>query len=112
MVGSQIRLLWYYVKSNQLIADLGTRRGAKLSDVNRESKWINGYDWMHNDEVNFPVKSVADLKLSDTKVQSFGKKIYSPFQREEDLTDFEWPQSYNLCLLVNIPGSSTREVCT
>ena len=31
------RSQWYYVESSNLIADLGTRRGAKLTDVDADS---------------------------------------------------------------------------
>ena len=32
----------------------------------------------------------------------------TPFQNYENLTDFEWPQSKNLCFLVNDLGNSAR----
>ena len=37
---------WYYVKSADMIADLGTRRGATVKDVNQESAWNLGFSWM------------------------------------------------------------------
>ena len=34
---------WRYVKSKNMIADLGTRKGAKIEDVSETSQWNNGY---------------------------------------------------------------------
>ena len=31
---------WYYVSSNDIVADLGMRKGAKAVDVGLESSWI------------------------------------------------------------------------
>ena len=58
------RSQWYYIESKRLIADLGTRKGAKLSDVDANSAWINGYEWMRKYESTFPLLSISDLKLS------------------------------------------------
>ena len=38
--------LWRYVQSKNMIADLGTKKGAKVKDVMDNSTWINGYGWM------------------------------------------------------------------
>ena len=37
---------WLHIKSSDMIADIGTRKGATLDDVNQESSWINGFEWM------------------------------------------------------------------
>ena len=55
---------WYYVGSKQNIADLGTRKGAQISDVGPDSCWINGLPWMSGFEQDFPVQKVEDLILS------------------------------------------------
>ena len=34
---------WKYIKSSDMIADIGTRRGATLDTVSQNSDWINGY---------------------------------------------------------------------
>ena len=36
---------WFYVESKNMTADLGTRKGAKISDVSENSRWVNGEDW-------------------------------------------------------------------
>ena len=55
---------WYYVGSKQNIADLGTRKGAQISDVGPDSCWINGLPWMKGLEHEFPLQKVEDLILS------------------------------------------------
>ena len=46
---------WKYVDSKNMIADIGTRKGTKLKDVDQASQWINGYDWMRKYSKVFPV---------------------------------------------------------
>ena len=70
---------WRHVDSDNMIADLGTRRGVTLSDVGPDSPWINGHDWMRLDSSEFPVKTIADIKLSNEN-----KKVA---QKEEVLID-------------------------
>ena len=41
---------WYYVKSKDMIADIGTRRCMSLQDVDENSVWAYGYEWMTQDE--------------------------------------------------------------
>ena len=55
---------WRYVESSNMPADLGTRKGATIADVNQESDWINGLPWMRDDEDDFPTQSVEDLALN------------------------------------------------
>ena len=59
---------WRYVKSSDMIADLGTRKGASMEDVLESSLWINGYPWMRRDEKDFPTKTVKEIKLSGEEV--------------------------------------------
>ena len=55
---------WSYIQSKDNIADLGTRSGAQIKDVNQSSDWINGLTWMHLPSSKFPVQSADDLKLT------------------------------------------------
>ena len=36
---------WYYVSSENMTADIGTRKGATMEDVSENSLWQNGHDW-------------------------------------------------------------------
>ena len=40
---------WKYVKTNDMPADLGKRRGASIKDVSMGSAWQNRFDWMQRD---------------------------------------------------------------
>ena len=55
---------WYYVGTKDMIADMGTRKGAKCSDVGADSLWMNGYDWMKLEKACFPIKSITDISLT------------------------------------------------
>ena len=54
---------WRKVDTKDNIADLGTRKGAKLPDVSPGSVWIGGKDWYRNEEVTFPLKSISEIVL-------------------------------------------------
>ena len=53
---------WRYVKSADMPADIGTRRGATLADVSSDSAWQKGYDWMTKDVSEFPAQTYDDIK--------------------------------------------------
>ena len=55
---------WFYVRSKDNIADLGSRKGAKIDDIGPQSPWINGYEWMRNAPEDFPLLSVDQIVLS------------------------------------------------
>ena len=66
---------WRYVKSADMIADIGTRPGATINDIDENSVWINGYDWMKKDESQFPDMTVEELKLSKCEMQEVLKEM-------------------------------------
>ena len=37
---------WKNVQSKDMIADLGTRKSVKTEQVDQESVWKNGFEWM------------------------------------------------------------------
>ena len=55
---------WHYVESHDMIADLGTRRGATIDDVKPGSDWYNGYDWMRRPSSEFPILTYEEVKES------------------------------------------------
>ena len=67
-VGEIIRLVdrseWYYVRSADNIADLVTRKGARIEDVGSDSCWVRGSPWMRGEESSFPIVTVEQLVLS------------------------------------------------
>ena len=72
---------WFYVQSNDMIADIGTRRGASLDDLKQSSKWINGFKWMNLKTSQFPMKSIKDLNLSMPELKEIQKEI--PYSSSE-----------------------------
>jgi len=67
---------WHYVNTSNMIADLGTRKGATLVDVNKESTWINGFDWMQLDHSKFPIKTAQELKLNESEISEVHKESH------------------------------------
>ena len=67
---------WFYIDTKNMLADIGTRRGATLEEVNGQSKWINGHEWMRLDKSEFPVKTAQELKLSESEVLEFQKECH------------------------------------
>ena len=65
---------WRYVESKYMSADLGIRKGAKVSDVGPDSNWICGHEWMRGPESGFPLKTAAELVLSAVELQEAGKE--------------------------------------
>ena len=47
-----------------MIADLGTRRGATMEDINSSSHRINGLSLRNKEVEDFPIKTVRKLSLS------------------------------------------------
>ena len=66
--------LWRYVKSQDMIADIGTRKGATIKDVGPESQWINGFDWMRGPESEFPMHSTSEIILCGESRQEMLKE--------------------------------------
>ena len=83
------RSSWYYVESSLLIADLGTRKGVSLKDVDCNSDWINGYSWMRLERIEFPIAPVTDFVMSSAEKESYQKELFAPYQKEDE---YEWPQ--------------------
>ena len=76
---------WYYVQSKNMIADIGTRKGAHIKDVNQTSTWINGYKWMQGEFTSFPIKTVNQINLYNTELREVKLETYNPSQ---DTTSF------------------------
>ena len=68
---------WAFIDSENNMADIGTRKGAKINDVCEGSVWMNGYSWTSLPENEFPIKFVHKIKLSaqDRKSCEFEKLI-------------------------------------
>ena len=58
---------WYYIQSKNNIADVGTRKGVQVKDVEQDSAWMNGYPWMTTSERDFPTMTIHSLPLKRIK---------------------------------------------
>ena len=65
---------WFYVNTKDMIADLGTRRGATISEISDDSTWINGFEWMTHNFTDFPIKTAKDLRLSQKEMAEVQKE--------------------------------------
>ena len=65
---------WFYIPSDQNLADIGTRRGVTFKEVNQSSLWINGHQWMKQPKSFFPIQSTADIKLSNQQINEVAKE--------------------------------------
>ena len=65
---------WKYVSTENMLADLGTRKGATIQDVGRDSVWVNGYPWMKMTSDNFPIKTIEEVKLNAEEKKLFDKE--------------------------------------
>ena len=53
---------WFYVPTDCNIADLGTRF-ANVSDIDMNSQWQNGPEWMRYEYSDMPIKTVDQVKM-------------------------------------------------
>ena len=58
-----------------MVADIGTRKGVKVSGVLQNSTWTNGLDWMSMPENNFPIFTVEQIKLDNAGVENIENEL-------------------------------------
>ena len=56
---------WFHVSSENNVADIGTRPLKNIADVGLDSIWQNGKEWMYLEDTEMPIKSLAQIKLSE-----------------------------------------------
>ena len=66
--------LWRYVDGANMVADIGTRKGVKVSEVKEDSTWIKGFSWMSKAKEDFPVFTVEQIKLDKVELQNLRKE--------------------------------------
>ena len=55
---------WFHIDGQNMTADIGTRKGAKLGDISESSPWMCGHAWAKLNEKDFPIRSASQIKLS------------------------------------------------
>ena len=83
---------WWYVCSEDMIADIGTRRCTSTDVVHPDGIWMKGYDWMRGAISSFPMSSAKEITLNNQQMQSMKKEtqesIFRPM-RVHHVTDQE-----------------------
>ena len=75
----------HYINSKNNIADLGTKRRAKLSAVLDNSIWVNRHDWAKLDKTQFPIQSFEELKLNKEEIKGYENEIL-----KSEMIDVDW----------------------
>ena len=68
---------WHHVESGLNPADLGTRKGVKVSDIDSDSAWINGKRWMSQplEELKGTVlRNIDDVKCDKDQLEEIQKE--------------------------------------
>ena len=65
---------WRYVQSDDMVADIGTRRGVSVNEIKADSTWINGYKWMTAEVNEFPALTVDEVKLNSSELNEASKE--------------------------------------
>ena len=66
---------WFYVQTSDMIADIGTRKGATIQDVDINSTWINGFEWMKYEESKLPFYSADAIKFSNSEQREMKQEV-------------------------------------
>ena len=66
---------WYYVQTKDMVADIGTRKGVMLEDINQDSVWINGLPLMKLDKSEFPMSTSDEIKLNESESNEMRKEV-------------------------------------
>ena len=65
---------WFHIDSANNLADLGTRK-CDLEEIGPESAWQNGHPWMRLPRDKMPVRSIADIMLSQAEKREASREI-------------------------------------
>ena len=99
------RSLWRHIDRKHMIADMGTRKGAKICDVSDDSVWINGLEWMKKDFSEFPVLTVSEINLSRSESSMFNEEVLKSDNVELiciDAGSFNFAKSDNLNMVLEM----------
>ena len=66
---------WRYVRSGDMIADIGTRRCISLHVVSPESVWITGFDWIRKPESEHPSLKIEEITLNKDELELAHKEM-------------------------------------
>ena len=64
-----------YVDTKEMVADIGTRKGSNIMDVDESRSWISGLRWMSGPEGEFPALTSEQIKISQQELNEANKEI-------------------------------------
>ena len=65
---------WFYVDTKEMVADIGTRKGSNIMDVDESRSWIGGLPWMSGPEGEFPTLTLEQMKISQQELNEANKE--------------------------------------
>ena len=84
---------WKYVQSKDMIADLGTRKAVKTEQIDQDSVWKNGLEWMKLESSQFPAKTVKEIQLDKDEISTLKSKFV--VYNTDNLLQLEWSSRNN-----------------
>ena len=73
---------WFHIESAYNLADLGTRN-CEIEELNSTSAWQIGHAWMKLPRDQLPLKSMADIMLSQSEKREAAKEV-----KEQDVAGY------------------------
>ena len=102
---------WWYTDSFNMIADLGTRKGAMVSDIDPDSEWCGGYEWMKKELTEFPVKSIKEIKLKESEIETCNTELLSEKYRSIPTATSNNTSVEKPCMVEVVEAVSGGECC-
>ena len=68
---------WYHIDTEQNLADLGTRT-AELQDIDVDSEWQCGKQWMALDFEDMPLRTLAEVTITNEEMRIASREIKTP----------------------------------
>ena len=62
------------MNTENMLADIATRRGATLEEINQNSTWIKHLEWMKHKQDEFPTQTVGNIILTNSELQEVKKE--------------------------------------
>ena len=95
-----------------MIADFGTRKGVKTEQIDQDSVWKNGFEWIKLESSKFPTKTVKEIQLDKDEIGTLKNEfiVYGT----DTLLQLEWLSRNNNngnftyiakeCIRISIPS--------
>ena len=73
---------WMFVRSEDMIADIGIQHVSDLNVVGKDSVWINEFDWLKGDKASFPAKTIDEINLNSEEISALENEILLKYSSE------------------------------